>query len=66
MDFLKPYGAVPSARQMAHYKIEKKAFFHFGVNTFTSLEWGDGTEKESFWQRILQSRSGNFRICYGI
>ena len=52
MDFLKPYGAVPSARQMAHYKIEKKAFFHFGVNTFTSLEWGDGTEKESFFNPV--------------
>ncbi len=52
MDFLKPYGAVPSARQMAHYRIEKKAFFHFGVNTFTSLEWGDGTEKESFFNPV--------------
>ncbi len=52
MDFLKPYGAVPNARQMAHYKIEKKAFFHFGVNTFTNLEWGEGTEKESFFNPV--------------
>lgn len=47
MDFLKPYGAVPSSRQMEHYRIGKKAFFHFGVNTFTDLEWGEGTENES-------------------
>ena len=45
-DFLKPYGAVPNAVQMAHLKMEKKAFFHFGINTFTNAEWGDGTETE--------------------
>ena len=43
---LAPYGAIPNANQMEHYKIEKKAFFHFGINTFTNLEWGDGTEAE--------------------
>lgn len=52
MDFLKPYGAVPSARQMEHYHLEKKAFFHFGVNTFTNLEWGDGTEVESVFNPV--------------
>ncbi len=49
MDFLKPYGVTPSPRQMAHYKLEKKAFFHFGVNTFTNMEWGEGTEAESIF-----------------
>ncbi len=52
MDFLKPYGVVPSKRQMEHYKIEKKAFFHFGVNTFTNLEWGEGTESESAFNPV--------------
>ena len=52
MDFLKPYGAVPSQRQMDHFRIEKKAFFHFGVNTFTNLEWGDGTEIESVFNPV--------------
>ena len=46
-NFLEPYGAVPTAVQMAHLKMEKKAFFHFGINTFTNSEWGDGTETES-------------------
>ncbi len=40
-----PFGAVPSERQLAHYEM-KKAFFHFGVNTFTDAEWGNGTEVE--------------------
>ncbi len=44
--YLKPYGAVPNANQMEHFKIEKKAFFHFGINTFTGKEWGDGSEAE--------------------
>lgn len=47
---LQPYGALPSERQINHFKkFGKKAFFHFGVNTFTNLEWGDGTEKEKLF-----------------
>lgn len=41
---IKPYGAVPNARQMEWYEREKMIFFHFGMNTFTDREWGDGTE----------------------
>lgn len=41
---IKPYGATPNYRQLAMYEIGKKAFFHFGVNTFTNLEWGHGNE----------------------
>ena len=52
MDFLKPYGAVPSKRQIEHYRMEKKAFFHFGVNTFTNNEWGDGCELESAFNPV--------------
>lgn len=44
---LKPYGAVPSENQAEWYKREKMAFFHFGVNTYTDREWGDGTEDPS-------------------
>jgi alpha-L-fucosidase len=42
---IRPFGSVPNARQLEHFKM-KKAFFHFGVNTFTDLEWGNGTERE--------------------
>lgn len=51
-DFLTPYGICPNERQMTHYKIEKKAFFHFGVNTFTDREWGNGTEVESVFNPV--------------
>ena len=40
-----PFGAVPNERQLAHFDM-KKAFFHFGVNTFTGAEWGNGEELE--------------------
>lgn len=39
-----PYGAVPEAPQLEWQKMETNMFVHFGPNTFTSAEWGDGTE----------------------
>ena len=44
-----PYGATPNSRQIRMYERGKKAFFHFGVNTFTNLEWGDGSESEKIF-----------------
>ena len=52
MDIFKPYGAVPSQRQLAHYHFEKKAFFHFGINTFTDLEWGEGNENIALFNPV--------------
>ena len=39
-----PFGATPNERQIRMFEIGKKAFFHFGVNTFTNMEWGNGQE----------------------
>lgn len=47
---IKPYGPIPNERQQRHIKkFPQKVFFHFGVNTFTELEWGEGAENEKLF-----------------
>src|SRR5689334_11575069 len=40
---------VPSAAQLAWQRDELALFLHFGVNTFTDREWGDGKESPSIF-----------------
>ena len=45
----KPYGPVPTPAQVAWQRMEMNMFCHFGPNTFTGLEWGEGTEAEDIF-----------------
>jgi alpha-L-fucosidase len=40
----KPYGVLPSERQLKWQELEFCGFVHFTVNTFTDKEWGYGDE----------------------
>jgi alpha-L-fucosidase len=44
-----PFGPIPSARQLAWHARPFYGFVHFGVNTFTDLEWGRGSEPPSIF-----------------
>ncbi|MBR8638382.1 alpha-L-fucosidase [Streptomyces tuirus] len=61
----------PTAQQIAWQRLERTAFLHFGVNTFTGLEWGTGDEDPDVfqptgldtdqWARAL--RDGGFKLA---
>ncbi len=40
----KPFGPLPSGKQLDYQQMEFNAFFHFNMNTFTNMEWGSGGE----------------------
>ena len=43
----RPVFPVPTARQLKWNQTEFYAFFHYGMNTYTNKEWGDGSEDPS-------------------
>lgn len=71
MEHLQSFGPLPTVRQMEHLQLGKKAFFHFGVNTFTDREWGDGGEPEQAFapkqvdcrQWIRSVRAAGFKLA---
>src|SRR5687767_4169662 len=61
---------VPSPAQLEWQRDELALFLHFGVNTFTDREWGDGTESPSIFaptaldarQWTRAARAAGFRM----
>lgn len=61
---------VPTQAQQEWQQLELTAFVHFGMNTFTNREWGDGTEDPALfnptdldceqWVKALQA--GGFKM----
>jgi alpha-L-fucosidase len=45
----KPYGPIPSARQLRWHEMEFYGFIHFTMNTFTDKEWGYGDESSAIF-----------------
>ena len=45
----KPFGACPTPQQVAWQRMEMNMFCHFGPNTFSGAEWGDGSETEDLF-----------------
>ena len=62
---------VPSEKQLAWQQMELTAFLHFGINTFTDNEWGDGADDPALfnptnldceqWVRTL--KEGGFKMA---
>ena len=45
-----PLPPLPTPRQIAWQESEMLMFLHFGINTFTDREWGEGTEDPRLFQ----------------
>lgn len=43
------YGPVPTKKQLEWQKMEMNMFCHFGPNTFSGAEWGNGKEPEDMF-----------------
>jgi alpha-L-fucosidase len=54
---------VPSARQLEWQNMEFYAFIHFGLNTFTGREWGEGKEDPGIFNPAYCNPSQWAEVC---
>jgi alpha-L-fucosidase len=54
---------VPSPRQLRWQQLELTGFIHFGMNTFTNKEWGDGTESPALFNPTALDAGQWVRTC---
>lgn len=61
---------IPSPQQLAWQQMEMTAFVHFGINTFTNREWGNGKEDPALFnpsaldaeQWVKALKDGGFKM----
>ncbi len=61
---------VPTPNQLAWQQMELTAFLHYGINTYTNREWGDGKESPSLFnptsfdadQIVKSIKAGGFKL----
>ncbi|HVU53492.1 MAG TPA: discoidin domain-containing protein [Puia sp.] len=68
-DAPKPYGVLPTKRQLQWHETEMYCIIHFGVDTYTDKEWGYGDEDPALvnpsnfdaMQIVGAARAGGFK-----
>lgn len=68
-DAPKPYGVLPTKRQLLWHETEMYCIIHFGVDTYTDKEWGYGDEDPALvnpshfdaMQIVGAARAGGFK-----
>ena len=53
----------PSPRQLRWQELELTAFIHFGINTFTNKEWGEGSESPSIFNPKKLNADQWVKVC---
>jgi alpha-L-fucosidase len=56
-------NVTPSPRQLRWQQLELTGFIHFGINTFTNKEWGDGTESPQLFNPTALDAKQWVRAC---
>ena len=65
-----PLPPTPTPQQLAWQRMELTMFLHFGMNTFTDREWGEGKEDEKLFnpsaldarQWVRTAKTGGFKL----